>query len=163
MESIGVIFKILDAVSGTSQRTGNPWKAQSFVIEVSSGEHGQYKKKQVFEIFGDDRIREANLKEGDAVKVSFDLEAREYEGKWYNSARVYKVEHITQTQGYQQRPPQNPYPQQRPPQNGFYQPVQQGYPQPPEYYQQNPPYQPQGGYPQGGYPQGVGGNDDLPF
>jgi len=177
MESKGIIFKILDAVSGKSERTGNPWMVQSFVLEVSQGDHGQYKRKQVFEIFGEDRIKAANLSVGAAVNVSFDLEAREYEGKWYNSARAWKVEHLQQGQGQRQtvqQPPQH-YPprQQYPPQQnvGYFQPTNQ-YPPQGGYYQAQP------GYPQGGYPQqqpfppqqpmppqqgGGGGQDDLPF
>jgi hypothetical protein len=157
MESKGTVFKILPAITGTSQKSGQPWMAQSFVIEVSYGDHGQYKRKQVFEIFGEDRIKEAQLSEGLTVKVSFDLEAREYEGRWYNSTRVWKVEHIMPQQGYRQ---QMQYPQaQRPPQNGYFQPVQQGYPQPTPYFQ---PQLQQGSYPPPYPPQG-GGADELPF
>ena len=165
MQSTGVIIHVLPAASGTSDRTGNPWMAQSFVIEVSSGDHGQYKHKEVFEIFGEDRIAKAKLQEGVTVQVSFDLEAREYESKWYLRAKAYDVRHVQQ-QVQQQQYRQQPQMQQRPPQNGFYQPVQQGYPQPAPYYQPQPgqQYQPQGGYaPQGGYPPQGGGNDDLPF
>ena len=171
MESKGIIFKILPAVSGTSQRTGNPWMAQSFVLEVSQGDHGQYKRKQVFEIFGEDRIKAAQLSEGLAVNVSFDLEAREHEGKWYNSARAWEVKHIVPPQQgaapvQQQRPQQ---PQQYPPQHqnvGYFQPQGGGYPPNTGYYQpqpgyppQQPAYPPQGGYP----PQQQQGQDDLPF
>lgn len=176
MESQGVIFKVLPAVSGQSQRTGNPWMAQSFVLEVSQGDHGQYKRKQVFEIFGEDRIKEANLSEGLSVKVYFDLEAREHEGKWYNSARAWKVEQAFPSQGQPtgQRPaqqyrqqPQQQY-RQQPQQNvGYFQPTGQ-YPPQGGYYQQQPqqqfpPQQPQQFPPQqGGYPpQGV--QEDLPF
>ena len=163
MQSTGVIIHILPASSGTSQRTGNPWMAQSFVIEVSSGDHGQYKHKEVFEIFGEDRIAQAKLTEGATVQVGFDLEAREHEGKWYLMAKVYDVRHV---QPQQQQYRQQPQMQQRPPQNGLSPPVQHGYPQPAPYYQQQPQqqYQQQGGYaPQGGYPPQGGGNDDLPF
>lgn len=166
MESKGVIIKVLDAVSGTSKRTGNPWMAQSFLIEVSLGDHGQYKRKQLFEIFGEDRIKEVKLEVGKPVIVYFDLEASEYEGKWYNRTRAYSVKpDISQmggamtNQGQYARQPM----QQRQPQNGFYQPVRQGYPQPAGFYQQQH-YPPQQGYPQGDYPvQGQGNADDLPF
>ncbi len=170
MQSTGVIIHELPAPPGTRERKGKPWVALSFDIEVSSGDHGQYKHKEVFEIFGEDRIAQAKLKEGVTVQVSFDLEAREYESKWYLRAKAYDVRHVQQQvqqqQPQQQQYRQQPQMQQRPPQNGFYQPVQQGYPQPAPYYQQQPQqqYQQQGGYaPQGGYPPQGGGNDDLPF
>ena len=110
MQSTGVIIHVLPAASGTSERTGNPWMAQSFVIEVSSGDHGQYKHKEVFEIFGEDRIAQAKLQEGATVQVGFDLEAREYEGKWYLRAKAYDVRHV-QPQ-VQQQPQQHQYRQQ---------------------------------------------------
>lgn len=173
MESKGTIFKILPATSGTSQRTGNPWVAQQFVLEIRTGDHGQYKRNQVFEVFGEDRIKQFQLAEGASVIVYFDLEAREHEGKWFNTAKVYNLVHTAPQeqqmqqqmpqQQYQQRAPQQQQYQQRP-QNGFYQPVQQGYPQPTPYYQPQPQYPPQqGGYPpQDGYSQ-QGGQGDLPF
>ena len=149
MEVQGTISVVCPAEGGTSERTGNAWMAQTYVMEVTSGDHGQYKRNFAFEVFGEDRIKQFNLNVGMKVKVFFDIEANEYKGKWYNSVRAYAVESAVgqqqpyqpqpQPQGYQQRPQQG-Y-QQRPPQNGFYQPVQQGYPQPQGYYQ---PQQPQG-------------------
>jgi hypothetical protein len=130
--------------------------AQTYVMEVVSGDHGQYKRKFAFEVFGEDRIKQFGLNVGMSVKVFFDIEASEYEGKWYNRVRAYAVESTVghqqpympqfsqpqQPQGQYRQQPQQGY-QQRPPQNGFYQPVQQGYPQQNGYYQpQQPPQQP---------------------
>lgn len=144
MEAKGKIIAVCEAVGGTSERTGNSWMAQTYVIEVTSGDHGQYKRKIAFEVFGEDRIKQFNLTVGRDVKVFFDIEANEYEGKWYNRVRAYAVENATGSQQpympqYQQ-PPQQGYRQQggyqqRPPQNGFYQPVQQGYQQRNGFYQ----------------------------
>lgn len=152
MESVGKIIKILPARTGTSERTGNAWVVQPFLLEVRTGEHGQYTKKQLFEVFGEDKIKQFQLFEGKTVKVMFDLEAKEgKEGTWFNSTRVWDMkEMVPQTQPqqsqYGQQPTQGQYgqqPQQRP-QNGFYQPVQQGYQNPTPYYQpqQHNPYQP---------------------
>ncbi len=169
MEQVGTIIKILPPVSGTSQRTGNPWTAQSFVIDVSTGEHGQYKRKQVYELFGEEKIKEAQLFEGKQVKVSFDIEAREHEGKWYNSVRVWKVEQIGGQMPPQQNVPQyqqqggygQQYRPQQPPQGGYY-PSQGGYaPQQGGYYPQQPQQQYQ---PQPQFPQPEPGRDpNLPF
>ena len=151
MDITGTIIVECQPVGGTSERTGNAWMAQTYVMEVTSGDHGQYKRKFAFEVFGEDRIKQFNLHQGMKVKVFFDIEANEYEGKWYNRVRAYAVESaVGQAQPYQPQPqPQQAYRpqpqqggyQQRPPQNGFYQPIQQGYPQQPGYYQ---PQQPQG-------------------
>lgn len=113
MELTGKIIAILPAKSGVSQR-GNNWMTQQFVLEVP----GQYPKKMVFEIFGEDRIKQANIQMGDEVNVAFDIDASEYNGKWYNQIRAYNVVHIDQqqqqaspvhyaaTQSQQQQPPQ---------------------------------------------------------
>ena len=159
MEVQGTICVVCQAASGTSERTGNSWMAQTYVIEVTTGDHGQYKRKIAFEVFGEDRIKQFNLQPGSKVKVFFDIEANEYEGKWYNRVRAYAVESAVgqqqpympqynqPQQGYRQQQQQGGYQQQRPPQNGFFQPVQQGYQQPAGYYQPQPqaqqPFPPQ--------------------
>ena len=63
--------------------------------ELRSGNTREYPKRCVFEIFGEDRIKEANVKVGDEVTVSFDIDAREYQGRWYNIVRAWRVQHIT--------------------------------------------------------------------
>lgn len=91
MELEGKIIKVLDARSGTSARTGSPWKMQSFVLEVP----GQYPRRMVFEVFGEDKLTQWNIQEGQDLKVSFDIDAHEYNGRWYNSVRAWKVEPAT--------------------------------------------------------------------
>lgn len=148
MEVEGTIIIVCPVDSGTSEKTGNTWMAQSYVLEVTSGDHGQYKRKMAFEVFGEDRIKQFALTVGKAVKVFFDIEASEWKGKWYNRVRAYAVESTVGTQqqympqyqqqpqqGYRPQPQQGGYQQQRPPQNGFYQPVQQGYQQQNGFYQ----------------------------
>ena len=156
MEITGTVCVVCNAQSGTSERTGNSWMAQTYVLEVTSGDHGQYKRKFAFEVFGEDRIKQFNLSVGRQVKVFFDIEASEYEGRWYNRVRAYAIENVVgqqqpympqygqqQQQGGYRQQQQGGYQQQRPPQNGFYQPVQQGYQQPTGYYQNIPQPQPQ--------------------
>lgn len=74
--------------SGVSTRTGNPWKAQSFVLET----HDQYPKHIVFDVFGADRLAAMNIQVGEERRVSFDIDAHEYNGKWYNSVRAFATE-----------------------------------------------------------------------
>ena len=61
--------------------------------------HEQYPKRCVFDIFGEDRIKEANIKVGDEVTVSFDIDAREYQGRWFNSVRAWRVQHVVEGAG----------------------------------------------------------------
>lgn len=87
METTGKVILVLPEVTGVSRSTGNAWASQSFVIETL----GQFPRKQHFELFGSDRIAINLPQMGEEVTVSFDYESREYEGKWFNSARAYKV------------------------------------------------------------------------
>lgn len=89
MELTGRIIAVLPANSGVSTRTGNPWMSQEYVIEVP----GQYPRKCVFRIFGEDRIKQFNIQMNEDVTVSFDIDAHEYNGRWFNEIRAYNVVH----------------------------------------------------------------------
>lgn len=88
MELEGKIIAVLEARSGVSPRTGSPWMVQSYVLET----HEQYPRRMCFDIFGEDKITQSNVQVGQELKVSFDIDAREYQGRWYNSIRAWKVE-----------------------------------------------------------------------
>lgn len=91
MEITGKITHILEARSGQSARTGSSWTSQSFVIEaIEPGR--QFPTRCVFDVFGEDRLRQFNIQAGEVLTVSFDLDAREYNGRWFNSIRAWKVE-----------------------------------------------------------------------
>ncbi len=87
MELTGKIIAVLEPRGGVSNRTGNAWKSQDFVIEVP----GQYPRKCVFTVFGEDRLNQFNIQMGEELTVSFDIDAREYNGRWYNDVRAYNV------------------------------------------------------------------------
>lgn len=89
MDLTGRIVAVLPANSGVSARTGNPWMSQEYVIEVP----GQYPRKCVFRVFGEDRIRQFNIQNGEDVTVQFDIDAHEYNGRWFNEIRAYNVLH----------------------------------------------------------------------
>lgn len=88
----GRIIKVLEARGGTSARTGNAWKVQTYVLETQE----QYPKHLCFEVFGEDRINQFNIQEGQEVTVSFDIDAREYQDRWYTQIRAWKVEPFVQ-------------------------------------------------------------------
>ena len=95
MEIIGKAIAALPVKSGVSQRTGEQWQSREYVIETQD----QYPKKMCFEVFGTDKLKEFNIRNNDLIKVYFDISAREYNGKWYNSVRAWKVEHVNQYGG----------------------------------------------------------------
>lgn len=86
----GKIIAVLPTRSGTSAR-GTQWSSQTAVIET----HEQYPKRVAFDVLGD-KITEFNLQVGEEVTVSFDINAREYNGRWFNSVNAWNV--IRQTQ-----------------------------------------------------------------
>ena len=84
----GKLSKILEPESGTS-KAGKEWKKQGFVID--SGD--QYNPDAAFSIFGEEKI-ESNLNSvsiGDEVTVLFNVQSREFKGKWYTSLDCYKI------------------------------------------------------------------------
>ena len=88
MEITGKIIAVLPANSGTSARTGNPWMYQTYVIETQ----GQYPKKLAFDVFGEERIKQFNIQQGEELTVRFDFDAHEYNGRWFNQIRAFNVE-----------------------------------------------------------------------
>ena len=88
MEFTGRIIKVLEPRGGVSNRTGNPWKTQDFVIEETMG---QFPKRMTFNVFGEENLNRFNIQEGQEVTVSFDINAREYNGRWFNDVRAWNV------------------------------------------------------------------------
>ena len=95
MEFTGRIIKALEPRGGVSNRTGNAWKMQDFVIEETVG---QYPKRMVFNVFGEDNLSRFNIQEGQELTISFDINAREYNGRWYNSVRAFDVRQVDPSQ-----------------------------------------------------------------
>lgn len=106
MEIQGKIIVALPARGGVSQR--GEWQAQDFVLET----HDTYPKKLVFTVFGADRLARFNIQTGQEVLVSFDVDAHEYNGRWYNDVRAFDVRPVQQpaTAAYvQPTPAAQPY------------------------------------------------------
>ena len=100
MEVVGKIILKLPLQSGVSQ-AGNNWKKQEYVLETEDS----YPKKVHFDFFGD-KADQFPLNVGDRVRLSFDIESREYNGRWYTSIRGWKAEAAAAaaTEGPQQGP-----------------------------------------------------------
>lgn len=89
MELAGKVIAVLEPRGGVS-KTGNEWKVQEYVIET----HDQYPKKMCFDVFGADKIAQFNIQAGEELNVFFDVDAREWNGRWFNSIRAWKVERV---------------------------------------------------------------------
>jgi hypothetical protein len=83
------VIKVLEPLSGVSSRTGETWYKRSFVGEILP--QSQYTKKVVLTVFGEDKWKQFNVVEGCEYQVSFDIDAREWNGKWFNDVSAWKV------------------------------------------------------------------------
>lgn len=108
MEQTGILLKKLGEHSGVSQRTGNAWKNAEFLMEVP----GQYPQHINFTVADGQSGRIAHFENhiGKTVTVSFDIDAHEYNGRWYNEVKAwgckeYVAGHAAQQQVVQQTAP----------------------------------------------------------
>ena len=85
MEIQGKIIAVLPTRSGTSAR-GTQWSSQTSVIETQE----QYPKKLAFDVIND-KIDQFNIQVGEFLTVQFDINAREYNGRWFNSVNAWNV------------------------------------------------------------------------
>lgn len=119
MEITGKIIVALPETGGVS-RTGNQWKKREYVLETQEN----FPRKVFFDFFGE-KADQYPLSVGQTVKLSFDIESREYNGRWYTSIRGWKAEQVMEgnsaapaTSAAYQAAAQGAY-QQAPAQNGF--------------------------------------------
>lgn len=104
MEVKGKIIQKLPPQKGTS-KSGKEWFKQQYVLETIEN----FPKKVFFDFFGE-RATQYPLEPGDTIVLSFDIESREYNGKWYTDIRGWKAEKVAPETAAQQpnAPVQNP-------------------------------------------------------
>jgi hypothetical protein len=85
-ELTGKVLQILPEQTGTG-RNGQ-WSRQDFIVETQD----QYPRKVCFSAWGDKVLQIKSIKADDNVKVSFNIESRDYNGRWYTDLRVWKIE-----------------------------------------------------------------------
>jgi hypothetical protein len=88
MEVTGKIIAVLPIQEGTS-KAGNPWKKRYYVLETQE----TYPKKIAFYVFGTDRVAQyENITVGLTVRVNFDIESREWQGRWFTDIQGWKID-----------------------------------------------------------------------
>ena len=85
MDVKGKLIQLLPLQTGTGKN--GEWKKQDIIIETQS----QYPKKVCISIWGD-KINTSQLQIGKMLNVSFDIESREYNGRWYTDVKAWKVD-----------------------------------------------------------------------
>lgn len=90
MNIIGKITKLLPLQTGISKN--GQWRKQDIIVETS----GQYPKKVCVSIWGD-KINDKQLSIGNDLDISFELESRDFNGKWYTDVKAWKIILIEKT------------------------------------------------------------------
>jgi len=85
MEISGKIIAVLPIASGEGRN--GMWRSQDYVLETAD----QYPKRVCFNLFGD-KIDQFPIAIDDQVNVSFDIESKEYNGRWFTNIRAWKVD-----------------------------------------------------------------------
>jgi len=85
MEIKGKLIQLLPLQTGEGKN--GQWRKQDVIIETQA----QYPKKVCISIWGD-KINESQLQIGNELNVSFDIESREYNSRWYTDVKAWKVE-----------------------------------------------------------------------
>jgi hypothetical protein len=84
MDISGKITQLLPVQTG--QGKNGTWKKQEFILETGD----TYPKKVCIAVWGD-KVDMGSFKPGDMVDVSFDVESREFNGRWYTDVKAWKV------------------------------------------------------------------------
>ena len=86
MDFEGKVLEILPPVSGQSAR--GTWERQTVVFEQANKQYG----KEIAVTFMNKGQDVASLRVGESYTVSFDIESRNYQGRWYTDVRAWRVQ-----------------------------------------------------------------------
>ena len=71
----------------TGMGKNGEWKKQEIIVETD----GQYPKKVCVSVWGD-KLNNISLELGSYLNIEFDIESREFNGRWYTDVRAWKVD-----------------------------------------------------------------------
>lgn len=87
MQLIAKILQLLPLQSGNGKN--GEWKKQDIIVETE----GQYPRKICISVWGD-KINQTILQIGSPLKIDFDIESREYNGRWFTDLKAWKIESL---------------------------------------------------------------------
>jgi hypothetical protein len=85
MQLTAKLTQVLPLESGMGKN--GEWKKQSIIVETD----GQYPKKICITAWGD-KINPSQLQLGNTLTIDFDIESREFNGRWYTDVKAWKIE-----------------------------------------------------------------------
>ena len=86
LELQGKFIQLLEKQTGAG-KNGSQWEKQDFIVETME----QYPKKVCISAWGDKVKEVSGIGPGDVIKVSFNVESREYNGRWYTDIRAWRI------------------------------------------------------------------------
>ncbi len=81
----GKVIAVLPTRTGTSAK-GTQWSTQTFVLETQE----QYPKKIAVDVMNEN-ISRFNVQTGELLTASIDIDAHEYNGRWFNNVKAWNV------------------------------------------------------------------------
>ena len=90
----GKVIAISEPQRFVSKKNGNEYVTTVFVIETQ----GQYPKKVAMKVMGEDKFKQMGIVMGGTYNVSFDVESREWQGKWFTECRAWRTQRVDGTQ-----------------------------------------------------------------
>jgi Domain of unknown function (DUF3127) len=85
MQLTAKLVQLLPLQSGTGKN--GQWKKQDIIVETEA----TYPKKICVSVWGD-KIDAGQLQPGNQLKIDFDVESREFNGRWYTDIKAWKIE-----------------------------------------------------------------------
>ena len=85
MKLKGKIIAVLPVKKGTTDK--GDWQSQQYVLETQE----EHPKRMLFEVFGESKIKEFDIKQDELLTVSFDTKADEKDGRWYVKNQAFAV------------------------------------------------------------------------
>ncbi len=98
MQITAKLHSLLPMQTGAGKN--GPWKKQDFIVETD----GTYPKKICISVWGD-KIDSSVLVPGNTLRIDFDVESREYNGRWYTDVKAWRIEAADKTSSSPDMPP----------------------------------------------------------
>ena len=96
----GRIAEVMPLQSGISQRTGNSWQSQEYLLEYFAWSGAQYAKRIVGKVFGEENIAKFHLEQGEEVTLTLSFNASKSQdgSRYFNEVRITNVERAVAAQ-----------------------------------------------------------------
>ena len=85
MQLTAKLIQLLPLQSGTG-RNGE-WRKQDIIVETQD----QYPKKICISLWGN-KFQHVSLNSGELYTIDFDVESREFNGRWYTDVKAWKIQ-----------------------------------------------------------------------